>query len=127
MGESDESLGNREPQGKDPGPAQKIHRFAGMLQRQFREIMNVLTRRAHRPAPAKRSRRKGEEERGFKFAGLKMASETRKVRPIHGAKIHMWDAFAWLQMWHSQTPEDGVGFSDSAPVAEQRQHSIPNP
>jgi hypothetical protein len=128
VGENDESLGNREPQGKNrsPGAAQKIYRLAGMLQRQFREVMKALTRRSDHPAPGNKTKRKGEEERGFRLASFKTVLKTRTVRSPHPRETHMWDAFAWLQIWHAHTPDDGSGFSGPGPTVEKQHNSIPN-
>lgn len=128
MAENDRSPGNREIQGRDRSPTigQKIHSCADNLLQQFREIMRGLTGRRYSPAPAKRAKQKGEEDRGFRMAGFKTTAETGTGRSIRGATVHLWDAFAWLQVWRSHDPDNETGHPVPVPTVDKPYNSSPN-
>jgi hypothetical protein len=68
------------------------------LQRQFRAIMNALTRPTLAPEPKTRRRKGGDTTRGFMAtAGALFRRLVRRT----GADIldSHWDAFTWLRIW----------------------------
>jgi len=109
-GENDRSPGNREPQGEDqsfPPTDRKATSFAETLRRQFREVVNALTRRAHAPQPIQRRKREEEMRGAFRMAVRKIMGRIRSVLPAKPPKFEppeperLWlsDTMEWNRLW----------------------------
>ena len=100
MSRGDGGLPRQEPE--RTSPEIRPPRFAATLRRQFRDIMQRLTRRSPSPEPRPRRRRTGETGRGFRIAASRITR--RVVRSIltplaQSIPLPGWDLFTWLQQW----------------------------
>jgi hypothetical protein len=77
-------------------------RCAETLRRQFRHLMQTLTRRTPGPEPRPRHREGDETSRGFSMAARRITRRAVRsiLRPItHAFPISGWDLVSWLQQW----------------------------
>ena len=74
--------------------------LAATLKREFRRVMERLTRPAG-PRPRTRRRRTEETRGGFKLAAIKLMR--RVVRAAH-IPHPIWDALTWLRQWEFDDP-----------------------
>ena len=126
-GENDKSLGNREPHGKDQIPTsnRKAHRYAETLRRQFREVVNTLTRHDHAPKPIRRRRRTEETTGGFILAAKQIMRRSVGVPDAAFAAIaFLSETLDWLNPWHNEA----ISFSELGDDfhATEQQHIYPH-
>jgi hypothetical protein len=103
-GENDRSQGNREPHGQNlslPRTDRKAPGFAEAIRRQFREVVNALTR--HVPTPELKQRRKRTEETtgGFILTATQIMRRSVGVpEAAFTAIAFLSDTLDWLNPWH---------------------------
>jgi hypothetical protein len=126
-GENDFSPGNREPQGEDRNPAQdrKAHRFAETLRRQFREVVNALTRRNPEPHPTQRRRRTEETTGGFILAAQQIMRRSVSLpQAAFAAVVFLTETLDWLNPWHHESINAGA--LDEELSATEQHHIYPH-